>query len=325
MRIQTLSERTQIPKRTIHFYIQEKLLRPQSSEENGYYDFSEDDYQRLMLISSLRKDGFSLAVIKSILQTPASAEYYMRIRLQQIQQEMKHCQCLMSRIQGVLEQVPVNPRFSDLYTSVVFSEGCPLSDFTHLYDGKLVNHFLWRTFWGDAPLTEYQEFLWQKICKETETRDQNKDYAALYDYLRLQNHDKIIALYQERNHHFNRIATLSKEEFPLYAEEMKQSICTFIQNPAAVAQWKKHYIDFIRPQINIFTGRIGIMAEDMCPFYRSYKTNATAACKLVYDWMNTEDGAPLKQAVLTALHGYADLESSNHAELESMNTIFVYD
>lgn len=325
MRIQTLSERTQISKRNIHFYIKEKLLTPQSVEENGYYDFSEDDYQRLMLISCLRKDGFSIAVIKAMLQTPASAEYYMRIRLQQIQQEMKRYQCLMSRIQGVLEQVPVNPGFSDLYNSVVFSEGCPLPDFNRLYDGKMVNHFLWRTFWGDAPMTDYQEFLWQKICKETETRDKNENYAALYDYLRLQNHDKIIVLYQERNNHVNRIANLSKEDIPFYAEEMKQSIRAFIQDPSAVAQWKKHYHDFIRPQIKIFTGRIGIMAEDMCPFYCSYKTNATAACQLVYEWMNTEEGASLKQAVLGALSGFVDLECCNHAELESMNTIFVYD
>lgn len=325
MRIQTLSERTQISKRNIHFYIEEKLLTPQSVEENGYYDFSEDDYQRLMLISSLRKDGFSIAVIKAILQTPASAEYYMRIRLQQIEQEMKRYQCLAARIRGVLEQVPVNPVFSDLYTSVVFSEGCPLTESDHLYDGMLVNHFLWRPFWGDAPLTEYQQFLWQKICKETDTRDKNEYYAALYDYLRFQNNNKIVALYQEQNHHFTRIANLCKDDIPLYAEEMKQSITAFIQNSSAVAQWKNHYHDFIRPQINIFTGRIGIIAEEMCPFYHSYKTNATSACQLVYEWMNTEAGASLKQAVLAALNGFVDLECCNHAELESMNTIFVYD
>ena len=325
MRIQTLSERTQISKRNIHYYIKEGLLSPKATEENGYYDFSEEDYQRLMLIITFRNDGFSLAVIKAMLQTPASAEYYLRIRLQQIEQEMKRIQCLNSRLHGILEQIPVNPGFSDLYTSVVFSEGCPLPDSNHLYDGMLVNHFLWRTFWGDAPLTEYQQFLWHKICKETDTRDKNCHYAALYDYLRLQNNNKIIVLYQERNQHFNRISKLRKEEIPLYAEEMKQSIKAFLRSPFAVAQWRNHYHDFIRPQIHIFTGRIGIMAEEMSPFYHTYKSNSTAACVLVYEWLNTEAGTSLKQEILETLKGFVDLDSCNHAELESMNTIFKYD
>ena len=200
---------------------------------------------------------------------------------------------------------------------------CPESD--QLYDGMLVNHFLLRTFWGDAPLTEYQQFLWEKICRETDTRGKNEYYAALYDYLRSQNNNKIIALYQDRNNHFNRIANLRKEDIPGYAEEMKQSIAVFLQDAPAVAQWKQHYHDFIRPQIYIFTGRPGILAEEMCPFYRAYKTNSTSACQLVYEWMQTGAGAELKRAVLSVLGGFVDLESCNHAELESMNTIFVYD
>ena len=54
MRIQAFSKKTGVSRRTIHFYIQKGLLRPKTDESNGYYDFSPQDGQRLILLRLLR-------------------------------------------------------------------------------------------------------------------------------------------------------------------------------------------------------------------------------------------------------------------------------
>ena len=146
----------------------------------------------------------------------------------------------------------------------------------------------------------------------------------VYDYLCQQDQKKINALYKERNLHFNRIAELSEEEVLSYADEMKLNIAEFIHAPAAVKQWKEHYHSFLVPQMYIFTGEIGKLAQEMSPFFASYQRNSIRACQQVYEWLLSEESQSLYLEILSCLDGYIDLSAYEHAELESMNTIFKY-
>lgn len=324
MRIQLLSEKTGISKRNIHFYIKEKLLFPNVDSTNGYYDFSEDDYKRLILIKNLRNAGFSIAIIRALFKNPTSAEYYFRTQIGKMEQEIENLKSNLENLHFILEKLPINPNFSDLYTFMETKEIEPKADTIPPYDGRLVNHFLWRTFWQDEALTEYQQFLWDKINKLTDSPDKNIHFAKLHDYLCSQNPKKIDALYKERNAHFNRIAELSEKEVFQYAEEMKSAVKDFIHNYPAVKQWKEHYHSFIVPQMNIYTADIGHLAEEMSPFFRAYKNNSTKACGIVYEWLNSKEGQKLHEEILNILNGFVNLACYNHAELESMNTIFEY-
>ena len=73
MRIQEVVKRTNLQKRTIYYYIKEKLVIPSTTLENGYHDFSEDDVSRLIIIRKLRDAGLPLADIRSILSNPRTA------------------------------------------------------------------------------------------------------------------------------------------------------------------------------------------------------------------------------------------------------------
>lgn len=313
-----------ITKRNIHFYIKEELLNPSIDLKNGYYNFSETDYKQLILIKHLRLLGLSISNIKSLLQNPASAEYYLRIHIGKLEQEMEQLSNNRSTILSILDKLPVSPSFDNLQ-SITTQEQYPdsLPSFPP-YDGKLVNHFLWRTFWEKEHLSEYQQYLWDKINRLTDQRDKNEHYAKVYDYLCQQDQKKINALYKERNMHFNRIAALSEQGVLSYAEEMKQNIHDFIHNQSAVNQWKEHYHSFLVPQMHIFTGEIGKLAQEMCPFYAAYQSNSSKACRYVYEWFLQEDGHTLYQDILFQLDGYVNIDTYNHAELESMNTIFKY-
>lgn len=323
MRIQILSQKTGISKRNIHFYIKEKLLSPHSDAVNGYYDFTEEDYKQLIFIKYLRGMGVSISNIKALLDNPASAEYYLRMHMGRLKQEIENLTENVTQICDILDELPVNPDFASLYQVCTNLIVTPTKN-TPLYDGKLVNHFLWRTFWEKEELTEYQQYLWDKINRLTNTREKNIYYAKVYDYLCLQDQKKIHTLYQERNMHFNRVADFSDEEIPQYAEEMKTSIAEFIHNPTAVKQWKEHYSTFLEPQMYIFTGSIGKLAQEMSPFFSAYQKNSSKACEFVFNWLQSDAGQQLNQEIQTILDGCVDLEAFGHAELESMNTIFKY-
>ena len=323
MRIQQLSKQSGISKRNIHFYIKEQLLIPKINPENGYYDFSEKDYQQLMLVKHLRDIGLSISNIKALLQNPSSAEYYLRMHIGRLEQEIEQLSQNRNFIYSILEELPVNPTFSDLHTVTSYQTQYKNSA-APLYDGKLVNHFLWRTFWQKEELSEYQQYLWDKINRLTDKREKNIYYAKVCDYLCQQDQKKINALYTERNMHLNRIAALSEDEVPVYAEEMKANVAEFIHNPAAVKQWKEHYHSFLVPQMYIFTGDIGRLAKEMSPFFAAYQNHSSEACRQVYEWLLTPEGQPLYHEIQNTLKGFVNLEDYDHAELESMNTIFQY-
>ena len=66
MRIQEVIRQTGLSRRTIYYYIDQKLITPKADEANGYHDFSEKDVQKLFLIRKLREAGLPLADIQAI-------------------------------------------------------------------------------------------------------------------------------------------------------------------------------------------------------------------------------------------------------------------
>ena len=325
MRIQELSKQTGISKRNIHFYIKEQLLTPKTDPANGYYDFSEEDKQQLLLIKHFRDMELSISNIKSLLENPASAEYYLRMHIGRLEQELHTLSTNKETLFAILEKLPIRPAFSDLYphtTQICDTDNMHVT--SPLYDGKLVNHFLWRTFWQQEELSEYQQYLWDKMNRLTDSREKNEHYARIYDYLCRQDQKKINAFYEEGNAHFHYIASFSSENLSTHVEEIKTAINEFIHCPTAVKQWKEHYYDFQLPLMHIFAGEIGKLEKEMSPFFAAYERNSSKACQIVYDWLLSEEGHPLYQEILTALEEYVDLENYEHAELEFMNTIFKY-
>ena len=67
MRIQEVIKKTGLSRRTVYYYIDQKMISPVVDEHNGYHDFSEADIQKLFIIRKLREAGLSLADIRAIL------------------------------------------------------------------------------------------------------------------------------------------------------------------------------------------------------------------------------------------------------------------
>lgn len=57
MRIQEVIKKTGLSRRTVYYYIDQKMISPVVDEHNGYHDFSEADIQKLFIIRKLREAG----------------------------------------------------------------------------------------------------------------------------------------------------------------------------------------------------------------------------------------------------------------------------
>ncbi len=65
------NQKNRMSRRTVYYYIDQKMISPVVDEHNGYHDFSEADIQKLFIIRKLREAGLSLADIRAILQQAA--------------------------------------------------------------------------------------------------------------------------------------------------------------------------------------------------------------------------------------------------------------
>jgi len=73
MHIGELAERTGLSLRTIRHYDQISLLAPSGRSEGGFRLYTEDDYDRLLLIRRMKPLGYSLEQMGDLLQALESA------------------------------------------------------------------------------------------------------------------------------------------------------------------------------------------------------------------------------------------------------------
>jgi DNA-binding transcriptional MerR regulator len=94
--------------RTIRFYEEEGLLKPAEVSDGGHRRYTEDDLERLRLISDLRELGLSLCEIKSILDLRAdchnAAEFAMRFQ-QVLAGHLEQAQRRLERLRRVKKEL----------------------------------------------------------------------------------------------------------------------------------------------------------------------------------------------------------------------------
>lgn len=323
MRIQEVCDRTGLTKRNIHYYIQEELIAPAVNKANGYYIFSENDCKRLIMVNKFRNAGLSIAIIRSILNTPASAGYYLRLHANQLKKEMLNLEQTLEGIEQILKQLPVNPDFNALYnlgTDIRIPQPVSVQNFKspENYDSNLVNHFLWWYFLPEGNLTEYQKYIWDKLNRSVNPNT-NQDYQKINLFLQSLNQEQIDSFFIYRTHTLSAIAELNSDGCNRYVERMKNSLHTFLENDKMIATWKKYYENYIYPNARIYDSEINIMIAEISPLFIDYAHNIHIICDNMYRWLYSEQGSELLHILKQTLNGYLDLEHSHHAELAAID------
>lgn len=323
MKIQEAAKRTGFPKRTIHYYIKEGLIRPETDQKSGYYDFSEEDCQRLLLIRQYRNAGLSLSIIRPMLDRPVMAGYYLNLYAEQLRQGKAWLNKTLDSMNYILEALPLNPDFSALY-EISQNAGIPdafpieSSEPVSTYSAELVNRCVWSGFLGNEPLNEYQQFLWKKLHRMTEYG--NQDYQLISNYLQSLSPGGLAELFCFYSHQYSQAAALKEEDLEAYADGILASIHEVLWKPGQVAYWKQYYHTFFAPITRIYASDISYLVAEMSPFFMDYRKNILQVCEIAYQKLHTVESALLDE-MKHVLGDTIEIEGSNHGELVCLATL----
>lgn len=325
MKLQEISERTGIAKRTVYFYIKEGLITPSANEKNGYYDFTEEDLEKLLLIREFRKAGLSVSIIRSMLEKPVTAGYYLSLYIKQLRQRKQWAEETMESISGILDALPLHPDFHTLYR-LSMEAGFPnlpddtAQDSLDPYDTAMVNRFLWSMFIPEKDLSDYQQFLWAKLNKITNTRS-IPDYRLLSDFLHSLAPGYLDRLFVQRSEHYISIASLDSESLSSYADAMERSVRRVLGSQNHIALWKQYYDSFFAPQTRISASDISDIVGEMSPIFADYRDNIHKACRIFYERLTSGERNILYSELRRIMEPQLDLECCYHGQLEALSLI----
>jgi DNA-binding transcriptional MerR regulator len=321
MKLREIVEKTGISKRNIHFYIKEGLLHPAVAPGSGYYEFSEEEEKRLLLIREYRNAGLPLAVIRSLLDQPSTAGFFLTWQVIRLKQQAASCKRILSGLEQILDELPLHPDL-DMLSSVTSGAGIPDAAGQPFPDAGsdailLVNRFLWNQFLPDGLVTEYQKYLWDKLNRTAEKLCP-EDYAVLFSSLQSLTLTQMGRMLSQRSAHYDRIVSLREEECEDYAREIQKGLISFLENDALLSFWKKNYARFFLPEVRIFSSRLSDIVAEISPFFRSYQEHINASCRILYRWYTSPEAASLRRCISENLRGYFDPELYRHGLFEAL-------
>lgn len=317
MRIQDIVKKTGLQKRTIYYYIDQKLIEPAVDTHNGYHNFTDMDVEKLILIRKYRDAGFSLSDIKAILLNPRTATFYMHKQLNYLQTQLLVLQKTIKNLDEFSSRLPVCHSLQQLSVQLDGIEFKPdISKYeTHFVsrEARLVAQYLWESY-IDNPMTEFQQFLWQKIMQHTRSHTQTS-LKFMVQYLQYLPPEKLDAANVSQYLRNQRIIALTEEDYPVYTEELKRALLLFASDDIQKEQWKLLYSPLIRPT-TLFAFSASKWLLEFHPDYQRYYENIHACCMLLKNYMDSNEGTQFKDILETAFGNNCDFKASGYGELE---------
>ncbi|MBQ0065924.1 MAG: MerR family transcriptional regulator [Firmicutes bacterium] len=324
MKVKEVSLKTGIPKRTIHFYVNEHLITPSINTENNYYNFSEEDCQRLIFIREMRSTGMPIPEIQSIMKTPEAASFYINRQIKKLKNEKRHIEQVLISMKYIMDEMPLFPNLNDLrelcdkanIPSTI--EEYEVNSRFDNYNTLFINKVLWSGFLPKTKLTEYQEFLWMKLNKQT-LENPSDDYIKVGTFLNNLPALQLDYMLTHQNDHFTYIASLDEEGIKEYTMEIIQKIQHVISVPEFCQLWKLYYKDYFYPSVTIHVSNLKNIMIELSPLFRAYTHNIDIICENAYYYLHSKDGNDLLEQMQYKLNGYIDIDSNNHGELEILS------
>lgn len=98
MKIKEVCQQTGLTEKTVRYYVERELLHPQAMEKGDriYTEFSSEDIRRLERVAALRKAGFSIEAILTMLRTPESVPAIVQVRRRELAEEETNARQLLA-------------------------------------------------------------------------------------------------------------------------------------------------------------------------------------------------------------------------------------
>ncbi len=322
MKINELSRQSGLPKRTIHFYIKEGLLKPEINPDNNYYEFSKKDVDRLLLIRKLRRADLPVATIRSLLEKPSTANYYLNLYVRKLHLKQKNISQIIDGLSAVVDDLPIHTDYNTIqhiFENVEFPDTTSFEpDDYDKYDNSLVNYYLWGKFLPPEDFTDYQEYIWKKIDRITH-KNPTREYKELCRFLKQLDPAIIDKLYTEGTD-YEQIAACTAESILTVTEEFKKQILDFLEDPDQIRIWKKYYHSFLLPDTVIYASDISDLVCEISSFYVRYTTNIHIICQSLYEWLCNER-PDIREEMFRKLDPCCDIENYYHGLLAAMPSI----
>ncbi|MFA5037783.1 MAG: MerR family transcriptional regulator [Candidatus Izemoplasmatales bacterium] len=120
-KIGEFSKITNITVKALHYYDEEKILKPSYRAENDYRYYDEADYQKAKLIAFLRALDFSIAEIKDLLkhyESEKDLSYFLVEKKAIITEKIGLEKALIKKIDSFLKPIPKEERKMDYKVEV---------------------------------------------------------------------------------------------------------------------------------------------------------------------------------------------------------------
>lgn len=323
MKLKEICKKTGVSKRNVHFYIKEGILNPSVNPDNGYYEFSEGDYQKLVFVRQMRNAGLSLSNIRSLIHTPLTASHYLNQYVNQLKQEQRHIEQTLISLNHILSELPIHPDFPALY-SLCIESGIPekpkdlaAEDMNDYHNITTINRYLWAAFLPQTKFTDYQEFLWAKVNRLT-LEHPTEDYQRLRNFLNNLPSAQFDQLFSQQSERYSYMSSLKPDEYKDCSREMIVYLKEGIKNPRNVQFWKQYYADFFYPTVMLHDSEFSRIIMELSPFYREYVFNIGNVCKMTYQYLLSDEGSDLYRQLKNTYGDNLQLETANHGMLEGL-------
>lgn len=281
MRISEFSKKTNINKKTIHFYINNGLLHPEIEEENHYYSFNEENVIQLKRISLLRKLGVPIATIRRIKDYPGAVNYFLYMTQHQLKNEIIKRQTEIENIQMILNQLPPNatPQCLDTRWIEQLQKGPMQQRIDSLYpinNSYLIACFLLVPYVNTKP-SKYRRFLWDQIAMELSgtLKDGIKYMEALI-------YQVDISQLSPCSIHVSRLMSkvVNSEDLSSFEELLQLRCHQLIEDSQTFEKWQYLYYPILKPLLQFYKNSSAMLLQE---YNESYSLCTSKMQKIIYN------------------------------------------
>lgn len=177
MRLKETIKLTELPKKTIYFYIEENLVTPIKDRNNGYYEFSDEDIKKLKLIKALRNLDMSINEIKEVFNYPMSFNTFLYKKRNNSIETLNIQLSKLKNITYLLDTIAPNSYCYNLTDEQIdkithIKVENYLQPYIKNVDARFIAIILWAPYLDIIP-NEYTKFLWEKIIYEINNFNNN--------------------------------------------------------------------------------------------------------------------------------------------------------
>lgn len=321
MKISEICKITGMNKRTVHFYIEEKLIQPAVDDSNGYYDFSEEDSKKLIFIKDLRNTGISIPEIRSLLKNPRTASHYLNFHIRKLKKERDFIEKNINSMQYILNHLSIKPDFNELYELEKKAKiPTPNSIITTEFDTyivSLINRMLWGPFFSSNQLSDYQKYIMSKLNEEV-IENQPEEYEILSEFVKTLEPEVIDLMYENNNSRYDYIISLTDDSIDDCINAMIEKLEHQLDNQFLQKSWKKYYYRYFLPVTQIYASNYSRYIYESSEYFRNYSINITKVLDRLYDYLNSEEGKKLNDKLYKVYDCYLNINNNNHGELEAL-------